>query len=182
MDLFSAAATRHTVSVLTASDSVTAVSDQLRTKIQPLGKISVREWKKVSSLQGLLGVLYLWSRYRFGKNYLLTAYSGDELAHVEWVVSSESIKDRYPFVSANAYAIISCVTSPTFRGQGVYPASLSEARCSGIADKYFIWADKNNSASLRGIEKAGGVKVGSFDREKRFGGLISKVCYKKEVR
>jgi GNAT superfamily N-acetyltransferase len=64
-------------------------------------------------------------------------------------------------------ALISFFTAPEYRGRGLYVLLIREMtrylRSRGNAAVY-IWADRRNDASIRGIEKAGFVPV-SIDAE-----------------
>lgn len=134
--------------------------------------------QKVRSLQGRLATFYLHTVYGRTGTHILLIWHEKELAGVLWVVPGRVIRKRYAFVAENASAIISCVTSPSHRGRGLYPLGIQQVASSGLANRYFIWAHDSNLASLRGIEKAGGRMIGRFRRTRWLRGVISKVEYR----
>ncbi|KMQ51552.1 hypothetical protein CHISP_1560 [Chitinispirillum alkaliphilum] len=153
-------------------------NNEIETVIVPIDKIEKKVWDKVAAIQGRKSVLYL--RYRYGRTnaFVLTAFHGEKLAHVQWIVPQKQISKRYPFVDPKCYSIISCVTAPEYRGKGIYPAQLKKVIGSGISQNgYYIWAESMNKASLHGIVKAGGTSIGRFLHKKFMGGLISKVYF-----
>ena len=151
---------------------------KINTKLLRMADITTEQWQKVRQIQNSLGVLYLKWRYGSSRTYVLLAYCGKKLVHIEWLVPAEKIKSRYPFVSRDSYAVISCVTVEDFRGQGVYPSQLQKVVESDIyASKFWIWTATDNTPSLKGIRKVGGIKVGEFIQKKWFCGLISQIKY-----
>jgi hypothetical protein len=148
------------------------------TKFLQMNRVTSSEWKEVKQLQGNLGVQYLKLRYGSPDTYMLLAYVGGELSHVEWIVPYRKIKSRYSFVSKDSYSIISCLTSQKYRGLGIYPGQIQKVIQSGIsAPMFWIWTMSTNIASLKGICKSGCVKVGEFLQKKWFWGIISQVEY-----
>lgn len=87
------------------------------------------------------------------------------------------MKRRYPFVQNNDYAVISCITSSQYRGMNIYPSQIQKVAASQIAEKYYIWAEKENYASIRGIQKAGAKKMTDLTQEKYLFGLYSKLNF-----
>ncbi|MGH9176090.1 MAG: GNAT family N-acetyltransferase, partial [Vicinamibacterales bacterium] len=53
------------------------------------------------------------------------------------------------------------VTVPAWRGQGIYSALLQAILCGEAADRFWIGHDIGNTASARGILKAGFTSVGA---------------------
>jgi hypothetical protein len=151
---------------------------EVDTRLYRLSEITNRQWKQLRDLQGQLVVIYLRSRYGTPETYLLLTFIEEKLAHIEWIVPAYKLKYRYPFVSNNSYSIISCLTARDFRGLGIYPSQIQRVVNSNIsANKYWIWTELDNLPSLRGINKAGGIKVGEFVQTKWIWGLFSKVRY-----
>lgn len=74
---------------------------------------------------------------------------------------------KFPFLPKGAYEIGPCLTEEDFRGKGIYPKVLTHICSVFRSDLYMIIRDDNYS-SIRGVEKAGFVKVGAGYRD-RFG-------------
>jgi len=138
-----------------------------------------RSWlRELKRLQGSTAVSYLKLRYGSGNTYVLLAYVDNTLAHVEWIVPAGKIRGRYPFVTEDSYSIISCLTAPSFRGLGIYPSQIQKVVKSDIPAKIFwIWSESTNIPSLKGICKAGGIKVGELVQKKWFWGCVSHIEY-----
>ena len=159
-----------------------AVNVQAKVSMQSvlvdLPTLSRTQHREISRFQGRVATIYLRLRYGSKKTYVLMANSNNTLTHCEWIVPAEKIASKYPFVTKNSYAIISCKTKQDFRGLGIYPSQLRYVANSGISSTaYWIWADTNNIQSLKGIVKAGGEKVGQCSRTKWFWGLFSTLTY-----
>jgi hypothetical protein len=151
------------------------------TKLLQLLEVTIEQWRQLKRLQGLFPALYLKWRYGSPETYILLAYVDKTLVHIEWIVPANKIRGRYPFVTKDSYSIISCLTSQSFRGLGIYPSQIQEVVKSNIPAKLFwIWTAYSNVPSLRGIGKAGGVKAAEFIQKKWFWGCISHVEYRPE--
>jgi GNAT superfamily N-acetyltransferase len=154
---------------------------ELETKLLRVSEVTAQQWSQLKQLQGKLAVFYLRFRYGSPDTYILLGFAKGKLVYVEWVVPSKKIRSRYPFVKENTYFIMSCLTSPDFRGLGIYPALIQKAVQSHINSKiYWGAAAPTNIPSLKGIYKAGGVKVGEFVQKKWFWGCISHIEYHPE--
>ena len=148
------------------------------TKLLRLREVAAQQWRQVRKMQGSFSVFDLKCRYGSSDTYILLAYVEQELAHIEWIVPYKKIKSRYHFVSENSYSIISCLTSEKFRGLGIYPGQIQAVVKSDIpTETFWIWATSDNSSSLSGIRKAGGIKVGVLIQKKWFRGCISSITY-----
>jgi hypothetical protein len=151
---------------------------QIETNLIPLDELTSQQWKQLNQLQGYFSTLYLKWRYGSPETYILLAYADKTLAHIEWIVPANKIRWRYHFVTKDSYSIISCLTSQSFRGLGIYPSQIREVVKSNIPAKLFqIWTASSNTPSLKGIHKAGGIKVGEFVQKKWFWGCISHIKY-----
>jgi len=149
---------------------------EITTKLVEMKKVTAQQWNELRKLQSYFSVSYLKWRYGSHDTYILLAYVDKDLVHVEWVVPAYKLKTRYPFLSANSYSVISCLTLKDFRGLGIYPSQIQKVMASNIgANQFYMWAASDNIASLTGIRKAGGIKVGEFVRRKWFWGLISQI-------
>ncbi|MHC4075144.1 MAG: hypothetical protein ACYSRZ_01850 [Planctomycetota bacterium] len=158
-------------------DKVTA-KVKLSTKVFYLNELTDEYWKQLTQFQGRFAVSYLKWRYGSSETYILLAYLNETLVHVEWIVPPGKIKGRYPFVTEDSYSIISCSTSTGFRGLGIYPSQIQGVVNSDIPAKMFwIWTSSTNIASLKGIRKAGGVKVAEYVRTKWPWGRIFHIEY-----
>lgn len=150
----------------------------IETKILRLNEVTRQQWKQLKQLQGKFAVTYLKLRYGSPDTRILLAFCKEKLIYVEWVVPAKKIQHRYHFVTKNSYLIISCLTSPDFRGKGIYPSQLRRVIESSIpTDTYWGLAASTNIPSLKGIHKAGGVKVGEYIQKKWFWGCISHIKY-----
>jgi len=160
---------KNVVFILRAKEASDIASPKVKvdTKVLQMDKVTPLQWRELKQLQGQFGVLYLRFRYGSPNTYILLAYVEGTLAHVEWIVPASRIKSRYPFVSEDSYSIISCLTAPCFRGLGIYPAQLGRVIESAIpSNKYWIWTASDNISSIKGIRKAGGIKVREFIQQK----------------
>lgn len=63
-----------------------------------------------------------------------------------------------------------CYTVPEFRGKGLYTNTLLYIISQNEYKKSSFWmiVDENNGASIRGIEKAGFLKIGKVKKTKLF--------------
>lgn len=154
---------------------------EVTTKILPLLALSKSQRIEVKQLQGRVVFAYLAFRYGSSNTYILLAYVEEVLAHVEWIVPATKIRGRYPFVTEKSYSIISCLTSQSLRGLGIYPSQIQKVVKSDVPAKMFwIWTESAHTASLKGIRKAGGVKAGEFLQTKWFWGCASRIEYSPE--
>jgi len=151
---------------------------EIETKLLQLREVTSQQWRQLKQLQGQFTVLYLKFRYGAPDAHILLAFAGCELAHVEWIIPAYRLKGRYPFICDNSYSIISCLTTEGFRGLWIYPSQIQKVIESRISAKEFwIWTASTNISSLKGITKAGGIKVGKFIQRKWFWGCISRIKY-----
>lgn len=149
-------------------------------RLVPLERLTGSDWSGIRALAGRFSTCYLRWRYRGRRTKLMLVERSGRAVAVLWVVPSELIQRRYPFVENGGSAIIACVTDPSCRGRGLYPAGVQAIAASGHSPAYFIWAHKTNEASLRGIVKAGGVPFGEFTRVRWFRGVISSTSFRPE--
>lgn len=153
------------------------------TKLVQMNQLTPLQWRELKQLQGQFGGTYLRFRYGSPYTYILLAYVEKTLAHIEWIVPAGKIRARYPFVTEGSYSIISCLTARNFQGLRIYSSQLQHITKMGISNnEYWIWADEENLASLKGIKRAGAVEVGSFLQRKWLWGLISKIDYQSRAK
>lgn len=151
---------------------------KISTIILPLSELNRDQLKQIRAQQGKFAAYYLKLKYGSLKTYILLAYAGECLTHVQWIVPAGKIKARYPFVTENSYSIISCLTAESFRGLGIYPSQIQKVVQSDIPARIFwIWAPSTNTPSLKGIRKAGGIKVAEIVQKRWFWGCISHIEY-----
>ena len=163
-------------------DSVHAAAnfERFHFRLVTLHQLTKEEWRGVESLAGRLSTSYLRCVYGSKSTALLLVLEEERVVAVLWVVPGVKIRERYPFVGEKSSAIIACVTHPSCRGLGVYPAGIRAIASSGHSQEYLIWSHRSNLASLKGIIKAGGVKLGEFTRVRWLRGLISSVYFRPE--
>jgi len=151
---------------------------EVDTKLLRLSEVTAQQWQQLQELQGRFAVLYLKWRYGSSDTHILLTFAKEKLVYVEWVVPAKKIRARYPFVTEKSYLIISCLTSPDFRGRGIYPAQLQNVVQSDIQTQiYWGLAARDNIPSLKGIQRAGGMKMGVFIQRKWLWGCISRPEY-----
>lgn len=90
-------------------ENITSKID-LDTRIKKFDCFSSEDWRRIKNLQGGLAVSYLKYRYGSPETYVLCSYAGGKLVHIEWLVPSQKMRRRYPFIENNCYAVISCFT------------------------------------------------------------------------
>jgi len=151
---------------------------QVGTKLLRLGEVTGEQWQQLRQLQGRFATFYLRFRYGAPDTRILLAFADAELAHVGWIVPAYKLQARYPFVSDGSYSIISCLTTGRLRGLRIYPSQIQKVVQSDVsAKRFWIWTESTNTPSLKGIGKAGGIKVGEFIQTKWFWGCTSHVRY-----
>lgn len=81
---------------------------------------------------------------------------------------------KFKFLKNKDVEIGPCVTDFKHRGKGIYPAVIqSIVKDKGYSNDFYMIVDENNIASIRGIEKAGFMFIGTIIRD----GLL---CYKEK--
>lgn len=75
---------------------------------------------------------------------------------------------KFPFLGQDDYEIGPCVTRVDCRGRGLYPDVLRFIchNVGGPKSKFYMLVAPSNTASIRGIEKAGFSQVGYVKRSK----------------
>jgi ribosomal protein S18 acetylase RimI-like enzyme len=101
---------------------------------------------------------------------------GGRIGHISWLYYKDH-PNRLLRLSEGECEIKFCLTFPTFRGRGLYPAALSAIQAYLTQQGYqrcFICVKEDNIPSIRGIEKAGFHRLGSLRMLKAFGLQISR--------
>ena len=125
-------------------------------------KVVVVSWKNRGYLNRLDYLRYLMTFGRYKKIIVLN--SNGTVMHISCTMGKCF---KFPFLIKNSVEIGPCVTYPNFRGRGIYPAVLRYIRGSGWYQHYYMLVREDNISSIRGVEKAGFVKIGEV--QKRFG-------------
>ncbi|MHC4474804.1 MAG: hypothetical protein ACYTEL_04120 [Planctomycetota bacterium] len=145
------------------------------TEILPLSGLKRHHLKRLRRLQGQFAVSYLKFKYSSPNTHVLLAYVNEDLAHAEWIVPWYRLRRRYSFVTKDSYSIISCFTAERFRGLAIYASQIQRVVRSDIPSSvYWMWAESTNVASLKGICRAGGTKVGEFLFKRWFWGTMAR--------
>lgn len=116
------------------------------------------------SIKLLAARLMFWI-ITFGKAKLYCYRQGGELAHTSYVIPKCC---KFPFLESSDYEIGPCMTCPKFRGKGYYPTMLRYI-CSTVGSQkttFYMIVDEENSASIKGIEKAGFTRCGVVEVSK----------------
>lgn len=118
-----------------------------------------------TSVKELLINIYWWLITK-GKYFVWCAYDGDDVVHTSYIVPKCM---KFPFLTKGTYEIGPCKTESAYRGKGIYPAVLSQI-VAEVGKAYMI-IDDINTASIRGVTKAGFVAMSGEikrDRLRRF--------------
>lgn len=113
--------------------------------------------------------IYLfWYLFTFGRYSIYYVYDEDEcIVHFSHVMPRIF---KYAFMSRrNCIHIGPCWTNENHRGKGIYPAVLSKICNDNIQKDVYIFTEKKNLASQKGIEKAGFMLFASGIRTKFLG-------------
>lgn len=117
------------------------------------------------------------SRFRAGDQLCLTKYQG-RIAHLSWFGVRDRIDADYELgpdkpwpLKQRSGLIYDCWTEPGHRGLGLYPSTLNTLRDKLLDETPEVWiyCRAENTASRRGIEKAGFQFRGSLASLKIFG-------------
>lgn len=120
----------------------------------------------------------LWAvmryRMRVRDARLLCLIEHDELCAYGWMQRADPFLRRYRWLIPKGTLLGFFWTAPQHRGRGLYGRIL--AHCIAISHDrdvmpLIIYANPYNTASLRGIEKAGFVRLGSYEVTSWLGGL-----------
>jgi RimJ/RimL family protein N-acetyltransferase len=113
-------------------------------------------------------------RYDGVKDFFTYEENGT-IGHISWLYYSKD-PNRILQLGEDECEIKFCLTRQQFRGRGLYPAALQAAQ-RYLKDKgykrCFICAREDNIPSIRGIAKAGFLRVGEVRFQKLFGFQIT---------
>lgn len=110
------------------------------------------DWEKGKDFATSIFRMYI-SILTFGKTRYLCIIdkSTQDIRHSAYVIPKNI---KYSFLKKGEYSIGPCNTPKEFRGQGLYPYMLNYITNSDDA-RYFVFIREDNSASIRGAQKAG---------------------------
>lgn len=124
---------------------------------------------------GARGAWWMFRRLRRSEAVFLALREAGDLAGMGWVQSWKPLRREFWWLAEDAVALGPYWTHPAWRGRGIYgrllARSLAECRRRGW-DEIYIWADKGNASSIRGIEKAGFRALGTHRVRVYLNGLV----------
>ncbi|MAT39838.1 MAG: hypothetical protein CL946_09570 [Ectothiorhodospiraceae bacterium] len=100
-------------------------------------------------------------------HYAVVGYWQETPAHISWLADDYLRIDEIGFewrMPEGVGCIYDCRTLPAFRGKGIYPAALMYVCERTLGQQHrqvWIYCEKGNKSSLRGIQKAGFEYAGS---------------------
>jgi len=127
---------------------------------------------------GNLSYRLLRRRTRQYGGFLLVLIQADVLIAYGWIQSWQPFKREYKWLGREWVCLGPYWTSPDYRGRGLYGRLLQHSIAECFARGWFkayIWANINNTPSIRGIEKAEFVPVGSYKVSRYLSKLICSV-------
>ena len=92
-----------------------------------------------------------------GKLCIYCAENENEIIHTAYVIPACW---KFPFMKRGEYEIGPCETLPEYRGRGIYPTVLKKIVSDYKNTTFHMLVAENNSSSIRGVEKAGFIRVG----------------------
>ena len=104
----------------------------------------------------------LWWLLSLGRFQKCVATYGNSIAHESCVIGKNF---KFPFLSKTEAEIGPCFTYPQFRGKGIYPYVLKKILSEGGYNGYYMLVHEDNTASIKGIEKAGFKRVGFVEKK-----------------
>lgn len=122
--------------------------------------------KKEPKSMKTLCLRMLFQGMSFGRARIFYAESDEgEIAHTSYVIPKCL---KFAFMKAGDFEIGPCFTAPASRGKGIYPTVI-RAICKEFAtdrNTLYMIVKESNTASIRGIEKAGFEKCGIVKKSK----------------
>lgn len=117
---------------------------------------------------------YQCHKYDAVKDFFIVK-GAEGIRHISWIYLHNQ-RNRILSLAEDEAEIKFSLTLPNYRGQGLYPkvlcAIMDHLYSTGIK-RVFICAERNNLASIRGIEKAGFKKAGEVRLRKILGVQVS---------
>lgn len=140
---------------------------------QALDKNFILKKRRISPRTILRGGHFLidlyWLVITRGRTWVYSVFEAGKEIHHSYCNSAFF---KFPFMSEGDFHIGRCKTIPSHRGQGIYPRVISIIakdclKQNPYADIYMI-VKNDNTASLRGIQKAGFNRVGRLSVARSF--------------
>lgn len=143
--------------------------------------IKIKNYKEIEGLSENHLVKKNLNKFKYfldnGCSLFFAIYENRVIGHF---LSIEIAKFRpYPYLNTssfdgNNYYIFFCRTDNKHRGKGVYPDALIRiVKDNPLPEKYLISTDKTNKSSIKGIIKAGFIRVVDLDFRNIFGITIN---------
>lgn len=105
---------------------------------------------------------YAWHLITLGKYKKIVVLNKDNsVVHTSCVIGKCF---KFPFLSKSSAEIGPCNTHLDFRGRGIYPMVLNYIRSMGAYTDYYMLVKTDNTSSIRGIEKAGFLRIGTVEK------------------
>ena len=158
--------------VLYQSNSLCA-ADLGDLKIQIVGPGRPLTQAQMDFLRQHFPTLTLWRALRFYRRrqgWIFFAHSGGVLCHYTFVMPGRAYRRMFSLIEPDAQMIGPCHTGDAFRGRGIFPRLLRyvvKALQEQGLGPFYVFAEASNTASIRGMEKAGFVRRGIW-RGKRY--------------
>lgn len=121
-----------------------------------LGRLFMEEEKKDPHI--LLFRLYISVLTR-NKTKIYTIQDGEVILHMSYVIPPNY---KYPFLGRDDLAIGPCNTVPSARGKGLYPWMLEYIINDNKTKNFYMFIREENSASIKGVLKAGFVRSDGY--------------------
>lgn len=129
---------------------------------------------QVDGAQGLLGRLLMRRRLRQGGARLLCLQEDEKVLAFGWIQQWRYFRRQYAWLTDRGICLGFFWTAPEARGRGLYGRLMAHAiaLCPRREElPLLIWTHPDNRPSLRGIEKAGFLRLGTYQISRYFFGL-----------
>lgn len=113
-------------------------------------------------------IYLIWYIFTLGKYKIIYVFDNEKLIHYSHVLPGFW---KFRFMNRDDYEIGPCWTDELYRGQQIYPYVIQKIveLFKNDAAFFYMVVDEKNIASIRGIEKAGFIKVGIVKKTKFLG-------------
>jgi hypothetical protein len=93
-------------------------------------------------------------------NTCYAVFDNDKLIHESWIFKKKLLTAQLGFRLAQTVG--DCYTIDSYKGKGIYTFVLKKILADHLQKQLIIYTDKSNEVSIKGILKAGFVKLYSF--------------------